>query len=266
MPFKKSIKTKKLLGYGEGNGKDYKPAFDPAEIKGSSGNTPRFWDPIQERDVLILSSIEHFFYLYFSFHPSVFQIKEQKSIPLEESRSIARDLGIHHPKYKGEYQLVTTDLLVETRDGTIAVAVKPAKELNNKNTLEKLEIEQFFWTRMGIKWHIATDLSVDKIMYSNFRLLFPLRRKKISSIEFSHTELDAISYFFKKLDDWQEQKAFICYSSVDQEFALANGTFYNLLLVFISNKVVRCCLLENLNDTHNKKIKSFNFLFDGFKN
>lgn len=266
MAFKKSLKTKKLLGYGEGEKENYKAAFDPPEIKGSDGSMIRFWDPIQGRDVLLLSSIERFYYLYFSFHPSVIQIKEQKSIPIEESRSIARDLGIRHPEIDGKDMLVTTDLLVETRHGTLAVAIKPSSELNNKRILEKLEIEQFFWTRHGVQWFITTELTVNEIMFKNFKLLFPLKQKDYNQLNFNQTQIDAISYFFKELNNWQKQKAHICFHLVEQTFDLPNGTFNILLLQLISNGTVKCCLSVDLDDFHNQQIELFNFYYHGFKN
>ena len=59
---------------------------------------------------------------------------------------------------------MTTDFVIDVSDGrahsAVAVAVKYAKDLESKRTIEKLEIERRYWLAQKTRWVLVTELDL----------------------------------------------------------------------------------------------------------
>ncbi|OAA92397.1 TnsA endonuclease N-terminal domain-containing protein [Clostridium ljungdahlii] len=77
-------------------------------------------------------------------------------LPIEETLTVANELGIEHPKNpkNGENIVMTTDFLItkEIQGKTINIVrtIKPKDMLMNKRVIEKFEIERVYWERREI--------------------------------------------------------------------------------------------------------------------
>lgn len=66
---------------------------------------------------------------------------------------------------------MTTDFLVtvdeHSRRREIAISVKYALDLVNPRTMEKFEIERFYWERREVKWTIFTEKNFNRTLTHN---------------------------------------------------------------------------------------------------
>ncbi len=125
----------------------------------------------------LLSDIKRGAFLIYDFCDDVYDIREQFSLDVEKSCSIAEQAGIRHPvDSKTRVALVqTTDLLIDLeRDGrliTVARAIKPSSELGKPRAIEKLEIERRYWAARGVNWKIVTEKDSPPNLLHNLKFL-----------------------------------------------------------------------------------------------
>ena len=159
-------------GRGKGVGAQYSPWLTMHDVS-STGRSHRVRGATAGRVHHFLSDIELAVFLECDWHPAVFDIREQFPLDREATRSIAAAMGVKHPQDCGVDIVMTTDLLVDVRVGhstrQAAVAVKPASELDELRTVEKLEIERRYWTARDVPWHIVTELEVLKTRVMNLQ-------------------------------------------------------------------------------------------------
>ena len=161
-------------GFGQGKGIAYKPFMfvrDVASIGAS--NMVKSW--ATGRTHHYLSRQEFKVHLVAEYSTSILDIREQFALlPWDETQSIARKLGIKHPKYPGTVTptVITTDLLLTMKrsDGMelIAISVKFTKDIEPR-VLEKLLIERLYWKRRGIRWILATEKSIPNVRAENLQ-------------------------------------------------------------------------------------------------
>ena len=58
--------------------------------------------------------------------------------------------------------VLTCDFMITTQSGLMARTIKLSSDLQNKRTLEKLEIERRYWKEVGIDWKLVTEHEMDK--------------------------------------------------------------------------------------------------------
>lgn len=150
-------------GRGEGYGKTYKPWLRIQDVP-SIGRSSRLLGDTTKRTHHLLSDLERGVCLALDGCEAVVDIREQFPLPREDTIAIAIAMGVKHPKHNGVDQVMTTDFLVDVRTGPNvrleAIAVKPASALDDKRTVEKLEIERRYWLRRGVAWRITTELEL----------------------------------------------------------------------------------------------------------
>lgn len=167
-------------GRGLGVGKEYKPWLTIQDVP-SLGRSSRLPGATTGRLHHLLSDIESAAFLLFDWEVTVTDIREQFPLDRDETRSIAAEMGVAHPKDpKSRVDIVmTTDLLVDvTRNGgpqSLARAVKPFAELGERRTLEKLEIERRYWRRRGADWRLITEREYLKQRIQNLRWMGEMR-------------------------------------------------------------------------------------------
>ena len=156
------IKRWSREGRGGGTGAEYLPQIRISDLS-SSGRVHRRPSSKFERVVHLLSDIEEDTFLPFDGAAQVIDVREQFPLPRDETLELALTHGLRHPRADGVLVVMTTDMLVDFIDGRqVAVSVKPAGELSNRNTIAKLEIERLYWERMGVAWHLVTEREIEE--------------------------------------------------------------------------------------------------------
>jgi len=149
-------------GYGSGIGSEYKPWIKIQDVP-SLGRVTRVKGIDTERQHELLSDMERNYSYIVGFSNNVIDIREQYPLlPMEETISIADELGIKHPPnpITGEDIVMTTDffITISTKNEIkeLARTIKPKDDLLDKRILEKFEIERIFWEKRNIEWGIVT--------------------------------------------------------------------------------------------------------------
>ncbi|MHB8886646.1 MAG: TnsA endonuclease N-terminal domain-containing protein [Methylovirgula sp.] len=111
-----------------------------------------------------MSDLERAVLLEFDGMDEVVDIREQYPLPQSSTLRLANQAGIRHPHVKGVDIVMTTDFYVDVKVGkrrsTVAVAVKYADDLNDRRTIEKLEIERRYWFGEKTRWVLVTELDL----------------------------------------------------------------------------------------------------------
>lgn len=163
-------------GRGKGHGVEYSPWLTVQDVS-SIGRATRIHGRKTDREHHLLSDIETSVFLLLDWSDAVIDIREQYPLDREETRRIASEMGVRHPfDTQGKCDIVmTTDFLVDvhTSNGLQlhVRSVKPAKELEDKRTLEKLEIDRRYWIGKCDSWGLITELDVPMQRVKNLRWL-----------------------------------------------------------------------------------------------
>lgn len=169
----KKIKEMIKEGVGSGYGIDYKPWIHVTG-GGSEGKLirPKGWKTGRAHQ--FLSQLEYHTFLAFDWNDAVIDIREQYPLKRNETEKIAEDLGIKHPKYPStDVNIVmTTDMIItfKLQNGKQhyeAISVKPSSGLEDKRTIEKLEIEKTYWKNLDVKWQIVTEKEINRTFIQN---------------------------------------------------------------------------------------------------
>lgn len=167
-------KRRELRGTGEGA--KYRPWIRIRELN-STGTAVNIIDWKHGRSVELLSVGEEMYYYALRWDDAVLDIREQFPLNIEETKHIARDMGIRHPPCT-----MTTDLLVTRKDSLVAYSVKssrrdtdytlaesPQEERIIQRTAEKLAIEKAYWLKHGIEWKLVFKEDLNPIYIDNIR-------------------------------------------------------------------------------------------------
>lgn len=174
----KTIINRIKQGRGSGDLGNYKPWLFIQDVP-SKGLATRIKGLKTGRVHHLLSKLELNCFLCLDWSEKVFDIKEQFPLYLPETLAISKELNIKHPKVPktGENIVMTTDFLVTSHNSLIpkdiAISVKYSKDLNNLRTINKLEIERFYWHRRNIEWRIITEHQINPILVNNIAWIHP---------------------------------------------------------------------------------------------
>ncbi len=209
---KRKINIEKMLkeGRGQGIGPEYKPWIKIQDVP-SLGRATRLKGIKTQRQHEFLSDMERNYFYILEYADEVVDIREQfPLLPLEETLSIADELGFEHPKNPetGEFIVMTTDFFITKASNNeviqVARTIKAKDELMNKRVLEKFEIERVYWQRKNISWAMVTENEINKDIASN--ISFVHGYKDITELDsfknIEHLELlDLICEFVKRIID-----------------------------------------------------------------
>jgi hypothetical protein len=176
--FQTTIKNRLKQGRGLGVLSEYKPWLYIQDVP-SKGLSTRIKGITTNRIHHLLSKLELYCFLCLDWSEKVIDIREQYPLYFPETLAIAKQLNIKHPKVPktGENIVMTTDFLVTLYDSLmpkdVAISVKYSKDLNNLRTINKLEIERFYWHRRNVEWRIITELQINQILVSNINWVRP---------------------------------------------------------------------------------------------
>src|ERR1044072_865689 len=179
----------------DGRRENYTPFLLTHEVK-SKGLSTRVNGWKTNRIHHFLSRLELFYFYNLEWFPLIEDIREQFLLNLEETETIARDIGVRHPQQKhGVTVAMTTDFIITIKNGIgigeIARTVKPSQELSNERVIEKFEIEKIYWESRGIDWGIVTEKEIDTDLalniewiheFKNLTVLEPLTPENLYQI------------------------------------------------------------------------------------
>jgi len=112
------------------------------------------------RTTQLLSQNEVCQFLLLAYDKTVVDAFEQYALPLNETLTIARELGVKHPVYPGTKTPIaqTLDFMAVTVDGQRkGYAVKQQAEVFRERTAEKLAIQEAWCLTNGVKYKLATS-------------------------------------------------------------------------------------------------------------
>lgn len=168
-------------GYGQGEGESYKPWVRVQDVP-SQGRSHQVPGIKVDRVYHTLSDLEYAYLLVLEFSEQVVDIREQYPLlPVESAQRIAAEHGIDYPRYVSSRVpfVLSTDFLVTYLDGQgqkhlAARAVKYRADIspgspNVQRTLEKLEIERWFWGAED--WQLVTEDCIGKETLQNLAWL-----------------------------------------------------------------------------------------------
>ncbi|MBV9927745.1 MAG: heteromeric transposase endonuclease subunit TnsA [Acidobacteria bacterium] len=171
-------------GRGQGRGTDYNPWLHIQDVP-SKGLVTRVKGWKTGRVHHLLSQLELWYFYILEWSQAVTDTREQYPLlPLEETLSIARQLGVRHPTdpHTKEPVVMTTDFVLTVRRGCSEVdqarTVKYKKDLHSKRVLEKLEIERRYWESHGVDWKIVTETQIPVVLAKNIQWLHQYRELK----------------------------------------------------------------------------------------
>lgn len=184
------------------------------------------------------SGIEFAAFLLFTYSGKVTDLREQYPLPLIDTITICKQLGIRHPQNNSELCIVTTDILVDLNNGNkLAIAVKPTSKLKNKRTLEKLQIERSYWESQGADWYIFTEKEISSALKQNLQWLKPFLDPE-SSKDFDLTNEDTNALIIR-LSKYQGGKVSKICGLLDDKYQVDAGTHITALRFAIANNVIK---------------------------
>lgn len=161
-------------GRGRGSGANYLPWLTIQDVP-SRGRRSRVFTPLTGREHHLLSDIETSVFFVFHWNDAVLDLREQFPLDRAETRRIAAELGVPHPKdpHTDVDTVMTLDLLVDVKAAAstlcIPVSCKSFEDLEDKRTLEKLEIERRYSQARWGGWHLMTNRDYSKQYVKNLR-------------------------------------------------------------------------------------------------
>ena len=142
---------------------------------------------------LLSGNLEQAAFLEFDWSDAVAEIREQFPLDRDETREIAAEMGISHPRDpKTQVDMVmTTDFVLDihSQEGTylLAWAIKPAEELRSRRTIDKLEIERRYWERRKVGWRLSSEPELPFQRAQNLRFLNG--QKSLDDVDVAYTGL-----------------------------------------------------------------------------
>jgi len=235
-------------------GKEYKPAITIQDVP-SLGRSSRIYGLKTDRQHDFLSDNERNYYYYLLFSPEVIDIREQFPLQLDMTILIADELGLKHPihpKTKEPIHMTSDFCVTVNEDGKmkdIICTIKSKDDLVDRRVLEKFEIEQIYWSRLGIDWNIVTDVEINKTVALNiadvmhyYSLDMLESFNKIAEEEIN----DIIIAFIQRLIDSNKNVREVS-SVFERDLHLLKGAGISLFKHLIARKYINVNLLEQLN-------------------
>lgn len=239
-------------GRGLGAGKEYKPWLTIQDVP-SLGRSSRLPGATTGRLHHLLSDVESSAFLLFDWEEAVTDIREQYPLDRDETRRIAAEMGVPHPKDRksGAELVMTTDLLVDmTRQGTSVLlprAVKPASELGDRRTLEKLEIERRYWNGKGADWGLITEREYLKQRVENLRWMAEMRSLAELEAPYPHYWDDRCQRLLAVLKVAQGMAIDTVFSQLETEHGFGSGEALTALRHLLAIKRIGINLDEEFN-------------------
>lgn len=228
-------------GRGQGRGKYYKPWLRIQDVP-SEGLVTRSLGWKTGRIHHFMSNLEMSYFYFLEWTDEVIDVREQFPLDREKTYEIAQDLGIKHPTdpKTGVPVVMTTDFLITLRHGKeekfVARTIKPSEKLDDKRTIEKLQIEKEYWGNKGISWAIVTEKQLPKTMINNIKWL---HASYYIDEEWQKSTHDIVCKKLKvMLGDNPDVHIMDLLTQIDLTYNLKEGTSLQFLMYLIAHKEV----------------------------
>lgn len=241
----KTIENRIKEGRGFGKGKEYKPFITIRDLS-SQGRCSEILGWHTDRVHQLLSDLETRYFYLLEFSSNIIDIREQYPLldgnkSINETMKIAESIGINYPivPRTNTPNVQTTDFLVTIllngKTELIARTVKYAKDLNDRRTIEKFEIERLFWANRGIDWRIVTEHEIDKNY--TFNVEFIHNAYSLDGSNFDHGKIVYVEKALKyEILKYQNNLANIT-QSIDLKLGLIPGDSLFCVKYLIANKI-----------------------------
>lgn len=220
-------------GRGQGELANYKPWLTTQDVP-SEGRNHRFMGWKTNREHQFFSDLEYNYLCIMDWVPQVVDIREQFPLDRMITVEIADKLGINHSSdtKSGTPIVMTTDYLLTIRENNKLIykarTIKPSKELNDKRTIQKFEIERIYWEDKGVDWSIVTEKEMSSILCDNLHFL---RNSYITDVEMT------IPAF---LDEWGSFSGELLHNlkSFETKYNYEKGTGISLYRHLLARKIL----------------------------
>ncbi|WP_139892847.1 TnsA endonuclease N-terminal domain-containing protein [Bacillus sp. D386] len=223
-------------GYGQGALNHYKPWVDVFSFP-SQGRVGRIHSKKIGREIHSFSELETNYIYIFDWLEDVIDIREQYPLDLKETIKIANDISVRHPcdNKSGFEYVLTTDLLIVKKQTTIARSIKYSKDLNNKRTLEKLEVEHLYWKNKNIDWKLLTEKQINAVFLDNIKYLRGIR---LDNLQYTKEQLFEIcKVIVVTMLQWS-QRIFDMIEYISYKLRLETDDCYCIIRWLISEKIL----------------------------
>ncbi|MDR1703145.1 MAG: TnsA endonuclease N-terminal domain-containing protein [Clostridiales bacterium] len=191
-----------------------------------------------------MSNNELAYFYILDWSDAVTDIREQYPLSdLECAVSVAAQAGIKYPidHISGYPYVLTCDFMITTRGETKARTIKTTIDLNNRRTIDKLEIERRYWITKGVDWKIITEQNISFQKAKNIEWLYMAQDFCIPS-EFEHAR-----HMMMQLLLYGRYSVLDAVKTVENEYALATGSGIQLFKQLVLDKAITINLDESLN-------------------
>ncbi len=209
-------------GRGIGQHSDYKPWLTVRDLP-SLGRVHRVFGHKSKRTHHLLSDLELSVFLMLEWHSEVTQIREQFPLERDITRRLAADAGIKHPKVAGVDQYMSSDFLVDSsnaKEPRFVLQVKYRDALNDRRTVEKLELERRYWHEKALPWYLITEAEVPAVVATNIKWLYPAQREEEESTEI---DLQQIKFYAHHLERNRDKTVISICKALDTAYDLPLG-------------------------------------------
>ena len=235
----------------EGRGCGWGPGYSPwirVQDFASRGVASRVKGRTTGRVHHLMSNNELAYFYILDWSDSVTDIREQYPLSdLELAVKIAAQAGIRYPvdNISGYPYVLTCDFMITTEGGLKARTVKMTSELENKRTLEKLEIERRYWDAQSIEWKLVTEREIPYQKARNIEWLYAANGFNLEDFELYKLPqaLDMMTTVFSS----GECSILEATQVVEVEYRLVAGAGLLLFKQLVLDKVLTIDLNEPLN-------------------
>ncbi|MDY0744787.1 TnsA endonuclease N-terminal domain-containing protein [Paucibacter sp. R3-3] len=245
----KTIERLEKEGRGKGIGASYKPWIGHTDF--SPDSKARSVKGLKiPRTHFLLSEIEYKFFVCAEWSSEVIDIQEQFPLPRKVSQPVADKLRIRHPFYRGTNvpTVMTVDFLLtmQRQDGERyyrAVNIKADSAVEDRRTLDKLEIQQATLAELNIhQHHLVVESSIPHNVAWNLDLIrtkLPRDLELPENIVMLHSLKDQMLRWSQRLDDKQRDMSghMLC-SHFDEHFGQPEGTGIRVLASLFHEKAL----------------------------
>jgi len=230
-------------GRGQGQGESYKPWITIQDFP-SQGRSARCPGWKTNRVHHFLSDHERRLFYLFEWSDTVTDIREQfPLLDLDKAMSIATDMEIKYPTdlTSGTPYVLTTDFMLTVnqlgKSVQIARTVKPAKDLEKKSVVDKLELERRYYASQNIDWGIVTEKEIPRLLAENVEWIHTAYRLEPTT-EMNVLELRSLFKILKFRLSKSNETINQVTTALDREMNIEPGTSLYLFKHLLARKEI----------------------------
>lgn len=228
---------------GQGQGADYHPWLTIHDVP-SSGRRSRPHCPKTGREHHLLSDLETAVFFLMNWEDRVVDIREQFPLDRDRTRAIAVQMGVNHPKDResGVDLVMTLDFLVDVLIGgsriSMPLCVKPWAKLEDRRTLEKLEIERRYCIETWTTWRIVTEREYSKPHVANLRWMHEMHSLDLLSAPHPGHWSDRCDQLLNALRSYPGKTVGAVFDGLEDKHAFGPGEALTALRHLLARKSV----------------------------